>query len=166
MKNIIIDGNELESYFADEDGNLFYEYRGEIRPLTKFISWNGYSRVKLSKGIKRGMYLVHRIIAETFINNPNKFPIVNHKNNIRDDNRLVNLEWCNNSYNQKQRFKNRRGTKAKRVEQIDLETNQVLKVWETPLDVYKELEILNQNISKVCRGERRQAGGFGWRYVE
>lgn len=63
---------------------------------------DGYLEIGLSNG-SRGNCIykrVHRLVAEAFIENPKNLPIINHKNGVRDDNRVDNLEWCNNSHNQ------------------------------------------------------------------
>lgn len=58
----------------------------------------GYCRVKLSKPIF-GRFLVHRIVAETFIPNPNNLSIINHIDNNPSNNNINNLEWCTQSTN-------------------------------------------------------------------
>jgi hypothetical protein len=60
---------------------------------------NGYSRIGLNKKGVRKLYLLHRIVAETFIPNPNNLKFVNHKNCNKQDNSVENLEWCNHAYN-------------------------------------------------------------------
>lgn len=65
----------------------------------------GYLRVSL----KNRHYKVHRLVGETFIPNPSKLPQINHKNEIKTDNRVDNLEWCDNWYN------NHYGSRAKNV---------------------------------------------------
>lgn len=59
----------------------------------------GYLHVALSKnGIAKNK-LVHRLVAEAFIENQNNYPIINHKDEVRANNNVENLEWCTKAYN-------------------------------------------------------------------
>lgn len=62
-------------------------------------SRHGYLEVGLMNNGKRIFRLVHRIVAKAFIDNPNNERVVNHKNKIRTDNRVENLEWCSQKQN-------------------------------------------------------------------
>jgi hypothetical protein len=67
--------------------------------LKSLDNGKGYLRIKLSnKGISKRVML-HRIIAEAFIDNPNKHPVVNHIDGNKKNNNIDNLEWCTQSYN-------------------------------------------------------------------
>jgi hypothetical protein len=59
----------------------------------------GYSQVNLFKEKKQIMFKVHRLVAMTFLENSNQYPDVDHKNNIKSDNRVENLQWCSHSQN-------------------------------------------------------------------
>lgn len=59
----------------------------------------GYHKVILTKNATQKQFCIHRLIAEAFIPNPDNLPIINHKNGIKTDNRIENLEWCTQQHN-------------------------------------------------------------------
>lgn len=60
---------------------------------------SGYENIKLCKNNQTYSFLIHRLVAEAFIPNPNNLPEVNHKNKNPQDNRVENLEWCSRKDN-------------------------------------------------------------------
>lgn len=59
----------------------------------------GYLIVDLSRGGFRKHYLIHRLVAQAFLENPNSLPFVNHKDENKSNNTVDNLEWCTPQYN-------------------------------------------------------------------
>lgn len=81
-------------YMITDDGRVIsYKYK-KPRIMKTWYQKSGYENIKLCKNNETTHFLIHRLVAEAFIPNPNNLPEVNHKNKDRQDNRVENLEWC------------------------------------------------------------------------
>ena len=87
-------------YEVSSDGRVRSRKTGHSREMKpKHNRFTGYDYVILSKGGKSKTFSIHRLVAVAFIPNPSSLPQVNHKNEIKTDNRVTNLEWCTPAYN-------------------------------------------------------------------
>jgi len=128
--------------------------------LTPAIGSNGYLHVDL-RYFQKKTVSIHRLVAEAFVENPNKHPIVNHKDECKTNNTADNLEWCTTRYN----VNYGKGALAKNSPVVQLDRNgMVIKTWESMKQASEAIGIKYQGISRVCRNERRTCGGFGWMY--
>lgn len=86
---------DFPGYTITDDGKVIsYKFK-EPRVMKTWYQKSGYENIKLCKENKTYHFLIHRLVAEAFIPNPDNLPEVNHKNKNRQDNRVENLEWSN-----------------------------------------------------------------------
>lgn len=155
-------------YGADTDGNIYsynYNHTGKIGKLKPGKLPQGYLFVGLCKNKTRKLNLIHRLIADTFIPNIENKPQVNHKNGIKDDNRLVNLERCTAKENVYHAFYNNLvpGQSIKPVKGISVKTGEEI--------IFKSTREAGRNgfnsstVSACCRGKRKTHKGYKWTYI-
>lgn len=127
----------------------------------------GYLFVGLYKNGAVKYHYLHRLVALTFIPNPNKLPEVNHKDEIRTNNKLDNLEWISHRDNSNYGKRNERvsKSKSKAIVQFDLSTGLIIKTYSSTITATRVTGINQGNISKAARGLIKSAGRFGWRYT-
>ncbi len=129
----------------------------------------GYMSCSPIKGELNIRKLVHVLVAKLFIPNPNPddYYIVNHKDGIKTNNKVENLEWTDNSGNGKHAHENGLVTKSKRlniaVDQYDREGN-FIKTFESMGEAGRELGIHHGVISKVCNGIFKQTHGYVFKH--
>lgn len=104
--------------------SLNYKHTGKEKILTPDKDRYGYFKVVLHKQGKRKKFFVHRLVAQAFLPNSQNLEQVNHKNEIKTDNRVQNLEFCTPKYNANY------GTRNKRVAEKKVSKSYVLRrVW-------------------------------------
>lgn len=164
--------------------------------LVGAISKHGYRRVLLYSKNKRKDWRVNRVIATTFIPNPNNLKQVNHKDEIKLNDRADNLEWCTSKYNNnygtlpKRRSELRKKFKYSDSSKIKMSESQkrivkrggqspyakkvyqydkagdLIKMWDSLSDIERELGYAHGNVGDVARGNKEFAYGFSWSYIK
>lgn len=148
--------------------SLNYRHKKIEKILKPFKNNYGYLIVILWKDGKYKHFTVQRLVADAFIPNPENKPEVNHKNELKDDNRSENLEWCDSKYNINYGTRNERLSKkltnrkdlSKRI--LCVETNTV---YLSSMEAERQIGINHSNIIDCLKGKRKTAGKFHWKYA-
>ena len=129
----------------------------------------GYLQVQLCKDGKRKWFRVNRLVASAFLENPDNLPCVNHRNEIKTDNRAENLEWCSYEDNINHGTRNKRVSKAmtngklsKPVIQLSLD-GKLIREWPSTAECGRNGFNIG-HVAACCRGEEKTHKGFLWMY--
>jgi hypothetical protein len=139
---------DIGNYIVHSDGKVWSKYKKNWMKLQ--IHNKGYYRLPIN-GRKT---LLHRLLAETFIPNPNNLPQVNHKSGIKTDNRLENLEWCTGLENTHHAF-----TTGLQIKKLTKE--QVKEIKESQLTCYGLSKIYNVNSNAI----RKIKNNISWKHI-
>lgn len=141
--------------------SLNYRNTDEEKILKQIKHSKGYLQVGLCKNGKTKKYTTHRLVAEHFIPNPNNLPQIDHINTNKTDNRVENLRWCTIKENNNNPLTIDKISKP--IIQFSKD-GELIRKWNSAMDVQRELGIKQNNISNCCKGKLKSVGGYIWRY--
>lgn len=128
------------------------------RVLKPSKAHNGYLHIMLCKDGNRYTHTIHRLVAETFLPNPDNLPQVNHRDENKENNTVDNLEYCTAKYNINY------GTAIERLSKkvLCVETGVI---YPSIIEVNRQLGYDCGHISACCNGKRKSAYKYHWKYA-
>ena len=181
-KTAVYDGEIYEGlYKVSNLGRILslnYKRTGKAKLRNPVEMLNGYLQVGFSKNKKTKTCYVHRLIAETFLPNPENLPEVNHKDEDKTNNFVFlnedgsvdkeksNLEWCDRKYNNNYGTRTERfiKTMSKKVLQFS-KTGEFIREWESTRECGRN-GFDQGAVARCCRGERKSHKGFLWMFAD
>lgn len=168
------------NHWIDVDGSVYAidSRNNHPKKLIKkaFTTCHGYSYcgIKYEGQTCNVSKRVHRLVAETFIPNPNNYTVVGHKNNIKNDNRVENLYWTTTSENTKKAFddglaKNDKGfddSQSLPVIMYNTYTNERVKEFGSCREAHRETKIPLNTICRQAKYKRPSRKPFYFRYID
>lgn len=158
----MIDVKNYEGLYAITRDGKVWSHKRQIflHPAT---NRGGYLTVILYKNHKKKSYLVHRLVAEAYIDNPKNLPFINHINENKTDNCVENLEWITKCDNNNYGTRNARISINNGKAVLCIESNVV---YDSTHQAARRLNLDPSTIAKVCRGVKKTCGGYRFKYIE
>ena len=150
-------------YEVSDQGRVRSLKFGKERILKPGKIQNGYLKVNLWKNGEMKQCKVHRLVAQTFIPNPDNLPQVNHKDENKTNNSVQNLEWCDQKYNINY------GTRTDRCSKPVLQytkSGELVGEWKSATDVQRTLGYFGTYISACCNGKLKSSYNFIWKFKD
>lgn len=129
----------------------------------------GYKCVSLTIQNKKVSKTIHRLVAEAFIPNPNNYPLINHIDGNKQNNKVTNLEHCSYKHNVNEAI--RLGLlkpgehSCKKCIQKDFNGN-IINIYKSITEASKSTGIYIGNISATCLGNQKYAGKYKWEFLK
>lgn len=182
---------EIPNYEVSSDGQVRNKKTNVILKAHK--DHKGYLEVRISYNHQKYSLKVHRLVAQAFIDNPNNYPQVNHKDECKTNNRVSNLEWCTAKYNSNYGTRNERRVAhtdfqkrnqtygyrhrldnfdwSKHNQQMDMPIKSIdingktIKKYLSISEAARKLGKPSGHISEALNGKRKTAYGYVWKFL-
>ena len=154
----------FDGYYINIKGDIYSEFQGNILKTFKRSKNSKYVCVVLQQGKKAKIYLLHRLIALTFISNPNNYPEVDHIDGNSANNKIENLRWVTRKQNQNNPISSEKRKKAitdiQGVKVAVLLDGKEIAEFDSISEAARVLNLYATSICKVLHGKLSQTGGY------
>lgn len=158
----------FEDYLVSKEGLIYSLKRNKL--MKPFKDSKGYLQIHLFQNGKRVSMKVHILVAKLFVDNPYNKPCVNHLDGDKSNPHYLNLEWCTHKENTqhalahelKHTFANNLKDEVAVCQYT--KDGELIQRFDSMQQASKLTNTPQPNISKVCKGERKTANSFIWRY--
>ena len=151
-----IDG--FPGYSVSTMGRTRRDIDGKIKKHT--LDTKGYAMTGINLGNGEKLVLVHRLVAKSFIPNPDGKPFVNHINGVKDDNRVENLEWCTARENSLHASRSIKVLPHKSVRCVETGV-----VYNSMTEAAEAFGRSKDCVSRCLRGLCKTSCGYHWEYA-
>ena len=161
IKEVWKDCKGYEGLYQVSNLGRMWSVKGQ-RYFTGSVNNRGYYATTLTaKNGKRKTEMIHRLVALAFLDNPNNYPQINHKDENKLNNCVDNLEWCDAKYNINYGTRNARVAKTQSKKIRCVETGII---YDSIKEAEEQLGLSHGQITKVCQGKKKTTGGYHWEY--
>lgn len=142
---------------------------GRVKRENKLLHLNtntyGYKHITLSKNNVQKTAVIHKLVADAFIENPHSKPQINHKDGNKENNTVANLEWVTQGDNNRHAVKTML-RKSKKILLVDGDDN-TIREFNNRMEINDFLgrDVCQDLITRCCNGQRKTAYGYVWRYA-
>lgn len=177
-ENKIEEGNRIiaaeilsEKGYAIFNDGIIIGVKGSVRKNK--VGTSGYLQINIGRGKNQKTYLVHRLVAEMYLSNPDDLPEVNHKDGNKLNNHVRNLEWCTRSANIKhgidtglikKSMVGRSGKKHWRSKTVIRKLGDEVVTYESTGEAARLTGFDAHAIQDACAGRLKTYKGFTWKY--
>ena len=166
----------FSDYAVSDTGNIYSLKGRQAKLLKPVLTKSGYLNVSLCKNGTVYTKRVHRLVIEAFTPNKEHKPQINHIDGNKANNCIENLEWCTSSENLQHAYRVLKRTPPRamlgktgiespsHIPVLQIKNNIIVAKFYGLHEARRKTGICYQNIYKCCKGKRKTAGGFQWKY--
>lgn len=152
-----------EGFYAVTSCGRIWSYKSK-KFLKPRVRCDGYLQVNLYKEGKRKDFQIHRLVAETYLENPNNLPCVNHIDGIKSHNWLNNLEFCTASENNKHAYDTGLRRKRRKIRRVHDQTTGI--IYANCVEAARAVDGVETGVYQCCTKKRKSYKSHIFTFVE
>lgn len=173
MEEIFVPIKGYEGLYEVSNLGRIKSFKNGSQILKPVITKKGYFTIVLCLNGVPKRFLIHRLVAQAFIPNPDNLPFVNHKDEVKTNNVVTNLEWCTAKYNsnygtskerQSEKLRGVLNTKTSKPVEAYNDDGKIIYTFPSLMEAHRH-GFDFRLVSAVCRGKHITHKGLHWRFA-